>query len=533
MDTNTTVPGQNSTGRGIRWWPCWSILGIGIAVVAGLQLLGDAPFQTRNLRSLTAVLVVAVLLVLWWLLLSRAPWKLRLFGFLGACVLGASPALFFRIRGVSGDLVPILEPRWSHPGAAGPQAASGGATRPTEVELDARFFPEFQGPGRSGFLTGPTLARDWRQSPPQILWKQPIGAAWSGFAVLGGRAVTQEQRGEEELVTCYDLATGRRLWEHADASRYATTIAGEGPRATPAIVRRLVFTLGANGHLNCLKLETGERVWGRDLCKDLGASVPGWGFASSPLVYDGRVVVSAGGKPNRSLVAYRVADGALDWAAGERPVNYSSPTILNMMGGAQVLMFNSQKITAHNPLSGAVIWEYPWGIGQPHVALPVPVSSNRVVFSSGYGVGAELIELETSTNGTFAARRVWKSIRLKSKFANFFHRDGFLYGLDDGILVCVDVKDGSLKWKEGRYGHGQMLWVRDVLLVMAESGEVVLLAPDAERPNELARFRVFGGKTWNPPALCNDLLLIRNDLEAACVRLPTVSPPVDTTRMPH
>jgi outer membrane protein assembly factor BamB len=130
-----------------------------------------------------------------------------------------------------------------------------------------------------------------------------------------------------------------------------------------------------------------------------------------------------------------------------------------------------------------------------------------------------LLTIGRGTNGGLAATREWKSLRLKAKFANFVLRDGFLYGLDDGILACVDVRDGSLRWKEGRYGHGQMLLVKELLVVMAENGEVVLLAPTSEAPNELGRFRVFGSKTWNPPALSGDLLLVRNDLEAACVRL--------------
>ncbi len=118
---------------------------------------------------------------------------------------------------------------------------------------------------------------------------------------------------------------------------------------------------------------------------------------------------------------------------------------------------------------------------------------------------------------------LWKSIRMKAKFSHLFVRDGFLYGLDDGMFACVDVKDGSLRWKEGRYGHGQGLLVDDLYLLMAESGELILLRPAPDAPNEVARFRVFNSKTWNPIALAGDLLLVRNDREAACLRLPIAS----------
>jgi outer membrane protein assembly factor BamB len=327
--------------------------------------------------------------------------------------------------------------------------------------------------------------------------------------IVGDRTVTQEQRGEEELVTAYEVQTGRRLWEHSDAARYFTTIAGEGPRATPTIVSNRVYALGATGILNCLELESGKKLWTRNIALDAGSSMPGWGFSGSPLAYDGKVVVSAGGSDSKSLIAY----------AGTRSANYSSPVRVLLSGRSQLLMFNSRFITGHAADTGAVLWEYPWGIGQPHVALPVVVSSNQVVFSSGYGVGSEKLAIEAAADGSLAARQEWKSLRLKAKFANFVEREGNLYGLDDGILTCVDVRDGTQHWKEGRYGHGQLLQLKDLMVVMAENGGVVLLAPTPEAPNELGRFAVFGGKTWNPPAMSGEFLLLRNDLEAACLRL--------------
>jgi outer membrane protein assembly factor BamB len=100
-------------------------------------------------------------------------------------------------------------------------------------------------------------------------------------------------------------------------------------------------------------------------------------------------------------------------------------------------------------------------------------------------------------------------------------KDGFVYGLDDGILACVDLATGELRWKEGRYGHGQCLLVGDLLLLTAENGEVVLIEPTPDERRELTKVAALRGKTWNPPALAGDLLLVRNDQEAACYLLPT------------
>ncbi len=482
--------------------------------------LQDTPFQQRNLRTLITLVITGAAIFLWWLTLSRARWKLRLtVAAIGIGLTGLATASF-RIRGVSGDLMPILEPRWAR---SAPPAAEPAVSPAPHATADASGagsdFPQFLGPDRTATLAGPTLDPDWKARPPTEVWRQPIGAAWSGFAVVGERAVTQEQRGDQESVTCYDLRTGRLLWAHGDAASYSTTIAGAGPRCTPTIVSNRVFTLGATGLLNCLELASGRLVWQRSITGDAGARMPEWGFAGSPLFLDGLVIVSAGGQPDKSLLAYRADSGQLRWAAGSAPVGYSSPFVAELAGVRQILVFNSRRITAHDPASGTVLWEYPWGVGQPHVAVPVVVGTSRVVFSSGYGVGAELLDIGRQADGFLAATRVWQSRRMKAKFANLVARDGFLYGLDDGILACVDLADGSLRWKEGRYGHGQGLLLSEHFLLMSEPGELVLLRPTPEAPHELHRFRVFSSKTWNPIALAGEFLLVRNDLEAACLRL--------------
>ena len=481
------------------------------------------PFQKRNLTTASVGLVAIGLLALWWTIFSRARARLRLEVIFGVVALIALGAGLFRIRGVSGDLVPILEFRWANRAlpAATPTLTLTNAASITDPmqAAESPAFPQFLGPERNGVLSGPRLDTNWTTHPPTVVWRQKGGAAWSGFAVVGHVCVTQEQRGEDECVVAYELATGRQLWLHADKAHYDTAIAGEGPRATPTISSNRVFTSGSTGILNCFDLATGRLIWTRNVVAESGGKIPQWGFASSPLLVDGRVIVHGGEEAEYSLFAFRADDGQPVWSAGKFQPSYTSPSLATLAGVPQVLAFNHRRISAHDPVTGTVLWDRPWGSGNAVCSPPVLAGSNRVLFSSGYGYGAELLEVSQDAAGKLAADRLWKSPRMKAKFAHLFVRDGFLYGLDDGVFACVDLKDGSQRWKEGRYGHGQGLLVNDLYLLMAESGELVLLRPTPEAPNELTRFRVFDAKTWNPIALAGDLLLVRNDQEAACLRL--------------
>jgi outer membrane protein assembly factor BamB len=489
-----------------------------LVAIAWVRGQDDWPFQKRNLTVAQIVIIFTILLLVWWTFLSRAPKRLRLSITFGAIGLVIVCAALFRLRGLSGDLLPILEFRWGKPPEF--QTSTASSTNIIPVEANARpSFPQYLGPNRDGVLTGPKLNTNWTTHPPEILWHQKVGAGWSGFVVVGDIAITQEQRGEDECVVAYELLTGKQLWQHADKVRYNTVIAGEGPRATPAIAGNRVFTCGGTGLLNCLDLATGKPLWSRDLIAESGGSIPQWGYTGSPLVGDDLVIVHGGEGVSRSLLAFNLTDGKRVWAGGSSAPSYSAPRFATLAGVPQILAFNDGSVSGHHPATGVTLWERPWGNGNVVCASPVVINTNQVLFSSGYGVGAELLEISAANSNRLTAQLVWKSIRMKAKFAHLFTRDGNLYGLDDGIFACVNLTDGSQRWKEGRYGHGQGLLGNDLYLLMAESGELILLRPTPDAPNELARFRVFTSKTWNPIALSEDLVLVRNDQEAACLRL--------------
>jgi outer membrane protein assembly factor BamB len=518
-------PSTVAPGKPIRWWPALIILLAAAGTVIWIWLSYGRQRQDKNVATFMVGFFTCALLLLWAMFLSRMGRKSRrvvLGTVVGLIVLAK---ILFRVHGVTGDFIPILQWRWSRAAWVSADGRIKPATAPVASNEFTNDYPQFMGPNRDGTVPPLLLARDWTAQPPERLWRQPVGPGWSGFAIVGNHAITQEQRGENETVDCYDLVSGAPIWSYGYPAHFQSSLAGEGPRATPTVAGNRVYALGSTGILNCLDLETGEPVWSKDIAKDNQARVNQWGMSCSPLAVDDLVVVEAGGGNNRSLVAYRAATGEFAWGNGGEDAGFSSPFVADLADVRQIVIFNASSVSAHDPATGSNLWQYPWPAGQPNVSRPVVLPGSRLLVSSGYGVGSEMLQVRKADSGHgLGAYRVWKSIHLKAKFTDVICFGGFLYGLDDGIMVCLDAVTGEQKWKDGRYGHGQEILAGDLLLVSAESGEVILLDPNPEASRELTRFSALNGKTWNPPALAGRYLLVRNDKEAACYRLPLAKP---------
>ncbi len=518
---------QNLHGRpGHRlWFP----ITVALLAACGIAVIRLQPELERNFKGwlTSAVVMLAVLLgVIWFLFLTRVAWRRRVIGagVLALAVFGFTKLL--RVDGtVDGTGLPKLAWSWTpaHPARreALPVAAVTGNAPPSTAWESATDVPQFFGPKRDGVVRGTKLARDWNSSPPRQLWRQPIGAGWSAFAVVGGRAFTQEQRGEDEAVTCYDVLTGRLLWTHTNAARFQQWQSGEGPRATPTVQDGRVFAIGATGILDCLEASTGQRVWSREVLRENKLANLIWGVSASPLVFDDTVVVTGGLTNGPTVLAFRRTDGEPLWHSGTDKASYASPILTTLAGRRVILSFNAASLTAHDPATGELLLNRPWTDDKwPKAAQPVVIGENRVFVSAGYGAGCELLEVKTGQDGKLAATSVWKNLRMKTQFNSAAARDGFLYGLDDGLLACVDLATGERKWKDGRYGSGQTLVVDDLVIIQSEPGAVILAEAKPDGFRELGRIPALSAKTWNHPTLAGRYLLVRNSEEMAGYELP-------------
>ncbi len=506
--------------RPIRWWPLYLILGLAAANII-YRLTADSLNRQGDVMAIMFTVIIAALAsILWLLFLSAMPWKKRFLGLGGVIGMLLLSSGLFKVQGFDGDFTPLVEWRWSGSEIAGDRADALAAADSSNWVSD-RDFLQFLGPDRNGIIRNVALESDWQQAPPKLLWRQPIGEGWSSFVVAGNYAITQEQRGENEMVVCYELLTGKTLWQHADAERYESTVAGSGPRATASVANGRVFTVGSTGLLNCLDLHTGKKIWSKNVLADNDSKALTWGFSRSPLLADSLVIMSAGGANGRSLVAYHQEDGRLIWSGGSSGASYSAPQPMTLAGVDQILIFNQGILSGHDANSGALLWEQPWrGKDHPCVAQPLRLGDDQVFISSGYGHGCGLYQI-TRNGDSFQSTKIYETPRMKNKFTTSVYKDGYLFGLDDGVLACVDPSDGQRKWKKGRYGHGQLLLVGDILLILTEDGELVLVKADPEKFTELARDPGLEGQTWNIPTFANPYLLVRNNKEAACYELKT------------
>ena len=510
---------SSTSPRPLRWWPAALILVLAAVRLAVLWLGPADQLQDRVVPTIFTVGVTVIALVLWLLFFSALPWRSRGKALLALALAGGLFLTLFRFESFSGDLLPIFAFRFA--GDAELEEANRRANAPTAIsETD---YPQFLGQRRDGVVNTVSLDRDWQTNPPEELWRRSVGPSWAAFAVVGNAAVTLEQRGEHEAATRYDVESGEPVWvTQLTEYRFESPIGGNGPRATPTLYDGRVYTYSSNGVLSCLDLADGSILWQRNTQEETGATIPDWQMSGSPLVVEdlGLLVVAPGG-PEGSVVAYDIATGEPRWSAGDDSASYASPNLLEIAGQRQIVSRNQNSITGHDPETGTILWTQEWPGGNPNVAQPMPIGDDKLLISSGYGIGASLFRLVPEGEG-FTVEEVWANLNLKAKFANpVFHNDR-VYGLDDGILVCLDPETGERCWKRGRYGHGQLMLVGDLLVLIAEDGDLYLIEASPESLNEVAVLEgALDGKSWNNPALAEDLLLLRNAETAVAYRLPT------------
>jgi outer membrane protein assembly factor BamB len=521
----------------------WLLPVIVLAAVVAWRLPKLLATRYFTFLDVIALIVAALIVSGWYLECSTRSRRGRWTVVAGSWLLMAASLLVFRPV-FNGDMG-IYGWRLRFAAAADQQLGEiVGDQEAVDFKTTPNDYPRFLGTGYWPEVSGAELAADWSANPPEEVWRREIGAGWSAFAIVGNYAFTQEQRGDQELVTCYRVDSGVPVWFHGDTTRFDPAdfqggLGGIGPRATPTIHDGNVLTQGATGIVNCLDARTGNVRWSHDTAQEFAADVVVWGKSGSPLVVDGLVVVNVGapndpatrGDYDSSLVAFDLESGSVRWAAGNRQASYASPVVATLAGERQIVVVNEGVVTSHRTADGLVLWEYPWAHAQDtnaSASQPIPLPGDRLLLTKGYGVGASLLQVAQSDAGKWSVQPLWNppiKRLMKTKFTNSALRDGFVYGLDDVLLECMELETGAVQWKKRRqptFGYGQVLLVGGTLLVLTESGELLMVEAMPDEYRELGSLQALDSAnvTWNTLAFAPPFLLVRNSREVACYRLP-------------
>ena len=507
-----------------RWGAPLLMLGVSLATVPLLDVSISSSMMGLMFPVYTAP-VLSLVFVAWAVATRRMADRPRRVALVAAIVLASGFWTTLRTDGMTGDGRQDLTWRWTETAesrllatTAGDRLAPPPKAPSAANDASDADWPGFRGRNRDGVVRGIRIATDWDTSPPEVVWRRPVGPGVGSFSVRGRQVFTQEQRGDQEVVSSYLLATGEPVWRHADPVRFWDSHAGAGPRGTPTVAGDRLYALGGTGLLTALDARTGRRLWGRDMAAEHDVFSSGWGFASSPLVVDDVVIVAAIG----TLAAYDAETGAPRWSAPGTGDSYSSPHPVTLDGVPQVLLLTSDGVTSVAPADGTVLWTHDWPTGSRIVQPALTAAGDILVGADGFA-GLQRVSA-TRTAGKHAgwATEVrWATRSLKPYFNDFVAHAGHAYGFDGSILASVDLETGERAWKGGRYGHGQLLLLadQDLLLVLGERGDLALVDATPAGFNERARVPAIEGKTWNHPVLVDDILLVRNTEEMAAFRL--------------
>ncbi len=383
-------------------------------------------------------------------------------------------------------------------------------------------WPQFLGPSRNGIYSGPPLKETWSASGPAVRWRHPVGQGLSGPVVVQNRVILFHRVANREVVEAMDAATGKTLWQYGYATNYRDDFGfDEGPRAVPVVANGIVYTFGAEGQLHAVDLATGARVWSEDTMKRFGVPKNFFGSAGSPIVEDGRVIANIGG-PMAGIVAFDARTGAVQWTATTDGASYSSGVAVTL-GGKRVAVFLTRAgLVGIDPVSGEVRFRKPWRARQAasvNAATPL-VKGDALFISAEYGPGAAVVRVDGST-----LTQVWADDdTLSNHYATSVLLDGILYGFHGRqefgqSLRAVEFDTGKVRWTQDGLRAGTVTLAGNRLVVLRETGELILASASSDRFMPIARAQVLPATVRATPALSNGFLYARNDDTLICLDL--------------
>lgn len=383
-------------------------------------------------------------------------------------------------------------------------------------------WPTWRGAARDGKSPDIGLLKEWPENGPKLIWTfENAGKGYSSPALVGGKIFLTGSRDGKAQIICLD-SDGMELWSAPigdDPEKDYSTGWGAGPRGAPTVSDGMVFAMSANGELACFNTSDGKRLWSKDLVKDFGGSIPGWGYSESPLVDVDKVVVTPGGD-HGAIVALDKKTGKELWRSKELKdgAQYSSLVVADVKGKRQYIQLFMNTLAGVDAENGDVLWTSPWREGRTAV-IPTPVYDNGTVYmTSGYGSGCKLVRIDGEK-----AEDIWENKVMKNHHGGVVLVEGHIYGFSDGGgLVCQELTTGKQKWSQRGEGSqkGAVHYADSMLYCMdEEAGSVFLAEANPEKYIEHGRFEIprqtklregTNGKIWAHPVVIGGKLYLRD-----------------------
>lgn len=369
---------------------------------------------------------------------------------------------------------------------------------------EAADWPNYRGPDHNGITNETDWTSSWGDSGPKVLWRKSIGIGFSSITVADGRVYAMgNQNKTQDVVYCFDPATGNEIWTHSYPCPLEPKYYEGGTLSTPTVDGNRVYTLSKMGSLFCLNAADGKVIWHKELNKDMGYELPTWHFSSSALVVGDMIVLNIGD----AGLALNKHTGAVIWTNGKGQCGYATPVPFEMNGQRGLAIFGKNSIIAVSPKDGRKLWEYPWVTKHDVNAADPIIFGNYVFITSGYNRGCTLLEIKDNK-----PTKVWESRVMRTQINCCILYDGFLYGFDESTFKCINPMDGTEKWSERSLGKGSLTMSADGrMIIMSDKGELVIARADPQQFKALARAQILPtGKCWTTPTLANGRIYPRN-----------------------
>jgi outer membrane protein assembly factor BamB len=383
----------------------------------------------------------------------------------------------------------------------------------------ATDWPQFLGPTRNGASPETGLIASWPKTGPPVLWDREVGAGFSGPVIAGERLILFHRDDDNEVVEFLDAATGKGRWKFAYPTRYRDDFGkGDGPRSTPLVAGGRVYTLGAEGKLHCLDLETGKKVWERSLNEEYQVRKGFFGVATSPLVEGDLLLINVGGK-GAGIVAFAKDTGKEVWKATDHEASYASPVAATIDGVRHVIFFTREGIVSLDPKDGTVRFSKHWRSrmnASVNAATPLIVGDHLFVTAS-YDTGAILLRVRKDS-----VEEIWQSDEaLSSHYDTAVVHERYLYGIDGRQeqrprFRCVELKTGKVRWTREDFGCASLVIADGKLIILNEDGDLILVEPTPDAYREKARASVLSSPCRSPLALANGRLYGRDNKKLVC-----------------